>query len=418
MGARLVRSARLIALAAIAAGTLSSVGSVGAAPTQYSEEVVVGALLDLSAGWTSLGRASRVTLQLAVSDTNARLQKAGSTTRVRLRMVDVRGEPAVARRELRRLAAEGVRVIIGPQASSEVKAIRTAAGASGVVAISQGSTAHSLAVAGDNVYRLVPDDIREGEALVALLRRDGVDGLASIWRADPGNAGLAKSVQGHFHGREAAGVPYGTTQKDFTGKVRALSRQVAALRSAGARKVAVYLAAFDEVVDVFRAAAKDRMLSSVAWYGSDGVAHSARLLRSTRAAAFATSRGYPNPTVGLDAAAVARSASLRARVKARLGSEPDALALAAYDALAIAVKAAATGGLDDIASFKRAFVRAANGHQGMTGRIVLNAAGDRAYESFDFWSVCARAGAYEWRRTSSYLASGVGRGRVVTRQHC
>ena len=414
MGERLIRIAAAVAVA----GALGLGNVAGAAPVKSGDdEVVVGALLDLSAGWTSLGRASRVTLQLAVSDTNAQLRKAGSNTRVRLRIVDVRGEPAVARTELRRLAAEGVRIIIGPQASSEVKAIRAAAGADGVVAISQGSTAHSLAIAGDNVYRLVPDDIREGEALVALLRRDRVDGLASIWRTDPGNAGLAKSVKGHFRGHESAGVRYGTSQ-DFSGKVRALSRQVEALRAAGARNVAVYLAAFDEVVDLFRAAAKDTTLSSVAWYGSDGVAHSARLLRSTGAAAFAASRGYPNPTVGLDAAALARSASLRARVNARLGSEPDALALAAYDALAIAVRAAGVGGLDDIARFKRAFVRVANGYRGVTGRVVLNAAGDRAYQSFDFWSVCPRGGAYEWRRTFSYLARGFGSGRIVTRQHC
>ncbi len=414
MSARLIRSALVVLAAA-----LIPTASVGAAPVQSDNEIVVGALLDLSAGWTSLGRASRATLQLAVADTNAQLRSAGSSTRVRLRMVDVRGEPPVARREVRRLAADGVRVFVGPQASSEVKAIRAAADASGVVAISQGSTAHSLAIVGDNVFRLVPDDIREGEALVALLERDGVDGLASIWRTDPGNAGLAKSVKGHFRGREAPGVRYDTTQKDFSGKVRALSRQVEALRSAGARKVAVYLAAFDEVVDLFRAAAKDQTLSSVAWYGSDGVAHSARLVRSTSAAVFATRRGYPNPTVGLDAAAVARSASLRARVKSRLGSDPDALALAAYDALQIAVTAAGdAAGVDNVAGFKRAFVRVANGYRGMTGRIMLNAAGDRAYESFDFWSVCPTGGAYEWRRTFSYLAAGVGRGRIVTRQHC
>src|SRR5262245_39460428 len=168
MGARSARNARLtvLALVSIVACGLLGVGSVGAAPRQYSQEIDLGALLDLSSGWTSLGRASRVTLQLAVSDANAQLQKAGSTTRVRLRIVDVRGEPAVARRELLRLAADGVRIFVGPQASSEVKAIRTATNTAGVVAISQGSTAHSLAIARDNVYRLVPDDIREGEELV------------------------------------------------------------------------------------------------------------------------------------------------------------------------------------------------------------------------------------------------------------
>src|SRR3712207_941426 len=104
---------------------------------------MVGAILDLSDGWTSLGRGSRVTLQLAAADANAALARRGSSLRVRLRIVDAKGDPAVALRELRRLAAAGVRVFVGPPSSSEVKALRAAATRLGVVVISQGSTAHS-----------------------------------------------------------------------------------------------------------------------------------------------------------------------------------------------------------------------------------------------------------------------------------
>jgi branched-chain amino acid transport system substrate-binding protein len=73
-----------------------------------------------------------------------------------------------------------VRVVIGPQASSEVGAVRRAAANLGVVVISQGSTAHSLAFADDNVLRFVTDDVREGEALVALLRRDRIDAIVPV----------------------------------------------------------------------------------------------------------------------------------------------------------------------------------------------------------------------------------------------
>jgi branched-chain amino acid transport system substrate-binding protein len=310
-----------------------------------------------------------------------------------------------------------VRIFIGPQSSSAVKAVRAAANARGVVSISQGSTAHSLAIARDNVFRLVPDDLREGEALVALLKRDGIDALAPMWRADAGNAGLVRSVRGQFRGAISSGVSYHPDQDDFPAKVRALARQVEALQSGG-RDVAVYLAAFDEVVELFRAAASNPTLSSVPWYGSDGVALSTRLVRSADAAAFAVSRGYPNPTLGLDAAATRGSAALRARVRARLGREPDAFALAAYDALQIAVEANETADVGDIARFKRAFARLANGYRGVTGRIVLNAAGDRAYGSFDFWSICSKIRGFEWRATQSYRASAVGRGRIVERERC
>ena len=138
---------------------------------------------------------------------------------MRLKVIDVHGDPQATVRALRRLAAAGARVVIGPQASAEVRAVRAAAGAIGVVLISQGSTAHSLAVRGDNVFRFVPDDLREGEALVALLRRDGVDAIVPVWRNDAGNAGLADSVLKRFRrlgGSVADGVRYGTGVSDFT----------------------------------------------------------------------------------------------------------------------------------------------------------------------------------------------------------
>src|SRR5207249_3028799 len=151
-------------LVLLAAGGLAALTDGRAAPSRDVATVQIGALLDLKSGWTSLGRASRVTLQLAAADAGNRLVRTGSPTRVRLRIVDVRGNPETAVRELRRLAASGVHVVIGPESSAEVRAVRTAARSLGVVVVSQGSTAHSLAISGDNVFRLVPDDRREAEA--------------------------------------------------------------------------------------------------------------------------------------------------------------------------------------------------------------------------------------------------------------
>jgi branched-chain amino acid transport system substrate-binding protein len=403
----------------VAVGSAGPQSGSAARASAGSNRLVVGALLDLSSGWTSLGRASRVALDLAVTRANARLVHAGSPLRLRLKIVDVHGKPDQAVRQLRGLAARGVRVFIGPESSSEVAAVRSAANRLGVVVVSQGSTAHSLALSGDNVFRLVPDDRREGEAMVALLTRDGIKALAPIWRSDAGNEGLVTSVKSQFKGQISSGVPYSTDQTDFAPKVVALRQQVAALKARKVGKVAVYLAGFDEVVDLFHAAAGDPVLNAAFWYGSDGVALTTRLVRDAPAAAFAAARGYPNPTLGLDAKAARRSASLRARIRARLGSQPDAFALTSYDALQIVARAAQrSGGARQIGRFKRAFANVAHGYEGVTGRIVLNAAGDRAYGSFDFWSVCPSGSGFAWRRTSSYLASGVGRGHVVARAAC
>src|SRR5919201_2548325 len=165
------RAVCAVALLALLAGGSAALTDGRAAHSSSAATVQIGALLDLKSGWTSLGRASRVTLQLAAADAGNRLLRRGSPTRVRLRIVDVQGKPDLAVRELRRLAASGVHVVIGPESSAEVRAVRAAAASLGVVVVSQGSTAHSLAISGDNVFRLVPDDRREAEVMVALLQR-------------------------------------------------------------------------------------------------------------------------------------------------------------------------------------------------------------------------------------------------------
>lgn len=418
-GAR--RTTGAVLLLALVASLASAPGAAARRSTHQQNELVVGAILDLADGWTSLGRASRVTLQLAAADANAALARRGSPLRVRVRVVDARGEPAIALRELRRLASAGVRVVVGPQSSSEVAAVRRAATSLGVVVISQGSTAHSLALAGDNVLRFVPNDVREGEAVVALLRRDGIDAIVPVWRRDAGNAGLEQSVRRHFvaaGGKVSQGVPYATTTTTFDAVVASISRQAAALGRAGATRVGVYLAGFDEVVDLFHAARSDSALLRAPWYGSDGVALSTRLVQDRPAAAFASAVGYPNPTVGLSDSLVRRARPLLARARKTLGRDPDALALSAYDALRIAVEARQRAGAGGGARLRRAVVAAANAHVGVTGRMTLNRAGDRAYGNFDFWSVCPVGAKFRWVRTFEYAARRAGSGRIVARTRC
>jgi len=97
---RLVRPTSIKPL--IVAGALAAllaVGSAkgGAAPAsrEAGPTITIGAALDISAGWTALGRASRVTLQLAAADANAALKRANSPVRVRLQIVDTHGTQPV-----------------------------------------------------------------------------------------------------------------------------------------------------------------------------------------------------------------------------------------------------------------------------------------------------------------------------------
>jgi len=63
-------------------------------------------------------------------------------------------------------------------------------------------------------------------------------------------------------------------------------------------------------------------------------------------------------------------------------------------------------------------IATANGYVGVTGKMILNPAGDRAYGSFDFWSICRSGSKFRWKRTAEYVARGVGAGRIVGNGRC
>src|SRR5437868_7434114 len=138
--------------------------------------------------------------------------------------------------------------------------IKPYADAHDILVISQGSTASSLAIPGDNIFRFCPNDMREADAIVALMCHDGIRTIVPLWRNDAGNNGLHDSVKAAFEnlgGTVTAGFQYQPTTTDFSAAITSVGSQVATLRTAGAdpASIGVYLAAFDEVVGVFHTAA-------------------------------------------------------------------------------------------------------------------------------------------------------------------
>ncbi len=290
-------------------------------------------------------------------------------SRFRFLVRDTQLDPAKALDAIRDLDQRGVRIIIGPQSSAEVAMIKAYADAHNILVISQGSTASSLAIPGDNIFRFCPNDTREAEAIVALLQHDGIRAIVPLWRNDAGNNGLHDSVQIRFQalgGAVTSGFRYEPTTSDFSAATNSVASQIASLIGGGVNPsaIAVYLAAFDEAVDVFHSAQGNPTLSSTAWYGSDGVALSAVLTGDSSAAAFAASAGYPNPIFGLPDALRNRWQPIADAIEARTGIMPDAFALSAYDALFVVNLALQHAKPQkNFEKFKAAFVEEASHYQ-------------------------------------------------------
>jgi len=367
----------------------------------------VGVLASLTGPGSSLGQSTVAALQLAAEQLEAQDPAPSGRFKVHLHVRDTKLDPNLALEAIQDLDKQGVTVIIGPQSSSELAKIKPYADAHNILVISQGSTASSLSIAGDNIFRLCPNDRREAEAIVALMWRDGIRTIVPLWRNDVGNGGLHDSVQSAFQnmgGTVTAGFRYETTTTDFGPAIAAISAQVANARlSSPPATIGIYLAAFDEAVGVFHSATLDPTVSATTWYGSDGVALSQPLLDDSTAATFAASVNYPNPIFGLDDALQSRWQPVTDTIEARTGIKPDAFALSTYDALFILNNALQNSRrVGDFADFKSAFVEAANNYTGITGSTALDATGDRRSADFDFWAVRFANGVPGWIRVARY----------------
>ena len=383
-------------------------GATREGESRHSERPLrVGVLVSLTGTWSSLGQNTVAALQIAADQLEAADHSRGDRSRVRLYVYDTQLDPTLALKATKELDRLGVNVIIGPQSSAEVAMIKPYADQHNILVISQSSTASSLSIPGDNIFRMCPDDSREAAAIVALMWHDGIRTVVPLWRDDTGNQGLHDSVQTAFQnlgGTVTPGFRYEPTTTDFSAATAAINSQVASAQLvSSASTIGVYLAAFDEVVGVFQSAQADPTLSTTAWYGSDGVALSAALVDNSEAAAFATTVGYPNPIFGLDDSLQSKWQPVADAIQARTGIEPDAYALSAYDALFIVDRAfRETGGTEDFHAFKAAFVHVADTYTGVTGSTALDAAGDRASADFDFWAVQLQDSAYTWVRVGGY----------------
>src|SRR5213596_321799 len=195
-------------------------------------EFKIGVLVSLTGSWNSLGQNTVAALQLANEQLQATAKAEHGGYRFHLFVRDTQLDPAKALAAIEDLDKRGVKIVIGPQSSAEVAMIKPYADAHNILVISQGSTASSLAISGDNIFRFCPNDKREAEAIVALMQHDGIHSIVPLWRNDAGNNGLHDSVQIRFQalgGSVTPGFRYEPTTSDFSAAESSVSSQIASL---------------------------------------------------------------------------------------------------------------------------------------------------------------------------------------------
>jgi branched-chain amino acid transport system substrate-binding protein len=393
-------------------------------PTEGENTILIGALLPLSGTLSSFGDSAEASLTLAVDDVNNQLAKSGSSSRVRLIIEDTKTDPNVAREKLMDLASQGIRIVIGPSTSAAVAAVKEYADQNGILIVSSSSTAPSLAIPNDNVFRFVPDDTHQAEALAKQMWNEGTRVIIPIWRTDVFGNNLQSLLKEKFEklgGKMLDGVGYDPPVGNFAAslhrinfivweqELRSLTSKVSdAVSQYGADKVGVYIVAFDEIVPIMIQANRHQELQSVRWYGSDGSAQHEGLIKNIEAAEFAVKTNFLNPIYRVEASDSFKK--LEERIIEEIDRAPRSYAEVAYDEFwvaALTLKNYVGTQQDDIDSLREAFINTANFYIGVTGRTELNDAGDRKNGSYDFWTIrplskdVKNKGSFEWTHVAA-----------------
>ncbi len=375
-------SGMLLAAALAAAPALAEdappPGGGADAATSHAEPVVIGGLFPLTGTLDSAGAEGRAAVELGIRDFNAYLAESGAGWYLEMAVEDTATDPDVALEKIQILHRAGITAILGPMTSGNVDSVKIYADQNGMLVLSPTSSAASLAIPGDSVYRLVPDDSVSGAVLSKLAEHVGVGALVPIWRGDTYGDGLWRVVSDDFESRGGAihaGVRYWPDAPDLESEVALLDKHVReATELYGPGRVAVLMLSYDEYAAISEAAAGYDALGEVAWFASESSTLTDALDKNRAAAKFAEQVGLTG--VQTLSARGEEYGRLAAEMAAQLGRDPSTIWPHAYDSAWVLGLSILHANSTDAAHIREALPGVAAGYGGALLSTNLNEAGD------------------------------------------
>lgn len=383
--------------------------SIGLAPTGgLSGEVEIGALLSLTGDLASFGENEQVAAELAVDEVNALLELMEADWTLKIVAEDTQTDPDIALEKVESLAARGIKLILGPLSSGEVRAIKGYCDSNKILVISQSSTAPDLAIPNDYIYRFCPTDkLGQGPALARIITDDGKTHIIPVARNDAWGIGLKDATEDRFEdlgGTFLTGIDYDPEATEFTTEASILAGLVEdAISDYGADNVAVLHISFEEAVAFMTAGLDYPVLSQVKWYGSDGTAAAGAVLEDANVRDFILEVEYPC-TIFSPSPTGVKFDRVRANGVAVLGREPESYSYAVYDIVWAYALSLLT--VDEYNAEAIRAVLPTITHQifGASGVITLDEAGDRTAGDYDIWVIEeVSVGNYDWQVVGRYV---------------
>ena len=360
-------------------------------------EYKIGVTLPLTGKLQDVGGQWRTVVDMAFEDLNNEMKKCGIRVKFTPVILDDKTEDTQALTNVQTFYQAGIKVVIGPAASSQIKAVKSYADDNKIIIISPSSTAPTLAIPNDFIYRTVGSDAGQAKVLATLVKSQGVSKVIVFHRNDEYGVAFEEFFEREFSalGGTSIGIAYDTTLEDYASEVAQLSAKA---RQEGVEGIVIIT--FDtDGVNILGHASKDPYLSSLKWFSSEGI-HGAMGLLEDPVASFIQQTNL------LGTRPLFRENPLLhefvARYKAIRGHDPPVFSANLYDAIILAgwsiVRADAYSG----EAIREALVKAAKTYYGVSGLAIFDENGDKMFQDYSIWTVKPVDGRYEYVDIGSY----------------
>ena len=410
----------------------SSLTSTSGADGQqnFHKEFVVGAIIPLTGSYSSIGKPVKVALEKAEQDVNKYSEKMNSSSRFNLVMANSKSSPEDSLEAIKQLHSIGAKIIVGPATSTAVLGAKEYADTNDIILISYSSTSPLLSIPGDNLLRLVPDDINQGKVIAQRMIDDGIKVVVPMWRGDIYGNELYKSTKYQFEklgGKMEEGINY----KPHIGKFATSLHRInfimwnkdlerldsivsEAIKKYGNKSVGVFIISYDEITPILIQSSMYSSLGNIRWYGSDSIAQNHHITKNIDSALFAIKTNFSNPLYSIDTKSPKIHELSEMLEKELHDGGSITYPAIAYDSFWISSLSLDTNSTNSSYlvdhknrsknSFKDiVFKTAESFDNGISGKIQLNDAGDRIGEDYDFWHISkdVQQSHYAWKTESN-----------------
>ena len=363
--------------------------------------VTIATVVDITGDLSILGREALAGMMLAADDFALHQQEKSAGWRLHLDVIDSETDPQKHRDIIRDVDTD---IILSCSAGNSLAGSLDYIRQRELAVISSCSSSAELALPGDGLFRLYPDDYNIVDLLIRIL---GDGQVVMVARND--SWGNAQSAQLSTRLQDYAIVSYEPGTANFDAVI---SKVLDAIPSYGASDTDILVMGFAESADILAAAADHDILYDARWLGSNGNARHPDIVTNAASAMFAEAVAFSAP-MNADATIPARlqanasytgtvtmtdAAQTALRIEEYISSRvPIAYAAGpvAYDSLWITALTLDRIGSLDSKAFGDAFADVAASYSGVTGSVTLNEAGDLSEVIYDMWVV--RNGQWEFQ---------------------